>query len=353
MPHMPTNKPARATANATPTRNHAEEVAAALRERADTIRVLLAPNQRGGAELVERFIRSACASYVREVERSAEQRAAIEACNPANYAQACMHAALQGLMPDGVDGLIVVRDAQAAWVVSWRGLLALLRRALASTGARYEALRAEVVYREEIAAGGYDEDCANDTMRHRPFYLLGIDEEPYPESIAIVYAVVTIVEADGSRHRERRVLTSTEIAKRYNASQGPQREAWDRWFKSCAKSAALRALLDMLPKCDAVLDALDDRRGVLQDGAPVASIGGAIAAKVRALAGDVLPAAVPVAAIGPNVVGDVPSPEPDTPQPRDPVPAAMPPAIPAAPAPELNAKDAVEALRRRNSPGVL
>lgn len=229
-----------------PAPSHAAALAALLRASYDTIGNLL-----GSAAARDRFVRCVTADYLRTVARSPEDRAQIESCEPSAYVGACMMAAAEGLLP-GEDGWIAVDDeGRAEWRPSWRGLVKQLRRALQSNGAHVEDLCAEVVYHEEIAAGGYDEDRFARRVRHRPWYLLGIEVEPMPERIACCYAAATIVEPDGTRHREYRVLTAVELRKREQLARiagGIGAKAWDEWFVSQCRSAALRALAEWLPR---------------------------------------------------------------------------------------------------------
>jgi recombinational DNA repair protein RecT len=214
----------------------------------------------GGDKAVAGFCRAAVSHWLTTRDRSDKDRAEMEAIDPKSYVKACLDAANARLLPDGRDGWIVVRKGIAAWTPSWRGLVKLMRRAIKDEGGRVESFCAEVVYRQEIEAGGFDVDKAERTIRHRPWYLFGIAEEPLWDDVVLVYAAATIIDADGNRSREFRELTRADLEQRARASGDPRSadwsDAWNKWPRSQARKSAVRALMDWLPTPDIVWTAL-------------------------------------------------------------------------------------------------
>lgn len=213
----------------------------------------------GGEKMAEAFTRAAASFYLRA---AADPHTKIGEIDLHSFVVACMDAAVDKLLPDGRDGWIVVRKGVAAWTISWRGLVKLARRASKS----FRDFAAEVVYREEIAAGAFRVDLASRSIAHTPWYMLGIDREPGEESIVLAYAIVTVTDDEGFTSREFAVLTEDEIIKRARMSGNPYddmpSQAWAKWFRSMAKKAAIRTLMDRIAAPDAVFEALraDDAR---------------------------------------------------------------------------------------------
>lgn len=261
----------------------ATQIGDALRKRAIVLSRLL-----GGERLADRFCRAAMAHWSAMANQSPKDRERLERVDPESFASACQAAALDRLTPDGRDGWIVVRgDGTASWTPSYRGLIQRFRRAVKDAGGKAIAPCAEIVYREEIAAGGFEVDLAARTIAHRPWYLLGIEIEPLWESVQLVYAAVTVVDADGDTTREFRVLTIAEINQRARMSGNPLDDewsaAWTRWPRSMAKGKAWRALMDWMPRPDDL--ELDDggAGSVAEVDVPQRRVAAAVVDRVRAL----------------------------------------------------------------------
>ena len=226
--------------------DRAEVIHKMLGQRAGELAALL-----GGEKLANAFRRAAISFYLH-----APADAKLETVEPRSFVAACMDAAADKLVPDGRDGWIVVRKGQAAWTISWRGMIKLARRGHKS----FRDFAAEVVYREEIAAGGFEVDLASRSIKHRPWYTLGIAEEPSEDSIALVYAIVTVTDDEGFTSREFATISDRELMKRARASGNPYddmpSQAWAKWFTSMSKKAAVRLLCDRIAAPDALWDAI-------------------------------------------------------------------------------------------------
>ncbi len=225
----------------------------------------------------------ACADHYRQQSaRSPDARALYDQCDLSGYVAACLDAASQQLTPNGTDGWIVIDDgAPPRWAISWRGMFSLVRRAVRAEGGDVRQFCAELVYKAEIAAGGFNVDLFERKMSHRPWYLLGIPEEPYSSEVALVYAAATIVAPDGSTSREFRIITRAELTARERAAKeangGVASPAWLEWWSGQARKTAVRAFVDWLPGVDAVRAQLAPR--IMP--APPRSL--ALAERVRAL----------------------------------------------------------------------
>lgn len=205
----------------------------------------------------DRWIDACAQHYRNQCARSDDDRLNFDGCDLAGYVAACIDAAVQQLTPNGHDGQIVIDDVgPPRWSISWRGMFGLLRRVMRAEGGDVRQFCAEVVYKQEIAAGGYDVDLFMRKMRHTPFYALGIEDEPMLSDVAVVYAAATVVWPDGTETREFRTLTRAAIAKRERAAAeangGKTPDAWVRWWAECAFGCTTRAFMDRLPGVDAV-----------------------------------------------------------------------------------------------------
>ncbi len=253
----------------------------------------------------DRWIDACAQHYRNQCARSEDDALNFDGCDLGGYVAACTDAAIQQLTPNGSDGQIVIDDVVRAggpagsrdwspprWAISWRGMFGLLRRAVRAEGGDVRQFCAELVYKQEIAAGGFEVDLFTRKMRHTPFYLLGIDEEPYYRDVAVVYAAATIVAPDGSESREFRILTRASINARELAAKeangGVTPAAWVKWPGECAQGSCVRALVDRLPGVDTV-------RAQLSPPPRVQSVPLALADKLRTLteADDAPRAAIP------------------------------------------------------------
>lgn len=319
----------------------------------------------GSPEAAASF-RAACVAFYAALSPSSP----LHGVDVKSYAAACMVAARSRLVPDGDLGWIDCREGVAVWSPSWRGLLVVMHRAVAAQGGRVRQFCAEVVYRQEIAAGAFDVDLANRTIAHRPWYLLGLAEEPKETDVAICYASATLVDRVGYESREFRILTRHELDKREDATRddsGEASDAWKRWRVSMMRSATTRAFMDWLPRNDELRIALDDGRGYrIAEGSPAAKLGAmidrvAIAAESDAPRHPTPPK--PVAA--PPVAAQIEAAPPAAPAPNEfPIPVTLmdkvPPPLEHGPSPFqpqedgtetpiVDPREAVEAIRRRNS----
>lgn len=249
----------------------------------------------GDEQLAEAFRRSAVAHFVDALNSSDKDRERIASVNVPSYIGACMEAAMEGLTPDGEDGWILIRKGGiATWTRSYRGATKLAHRA-----ADIRGLVSEVVYRQEIALGGFRCDHAMQTISHSPWFMFPDDiaDEPDENQIVLVYAACEVKIA-GEWKRHYRVLTARALDQRARMSGNPYDDmpsnVWVKWYREQARAKAIGALVDMLPKPDHAWQAIQASRKLghvrqLPDPmtTPIASVPG-LADRVRALsaAGD-------------------------------------------------------------------
>ena len=245
----------------------------------------------GDTDLVEAFRRSAVAHYLDTLNASDRERDKIASVNVASYVGACMVAAVDGLTPDGIDGWILIRKGGiASWTQSYRGAVKLALRA-----ADLRGLVAEVVYREEIAAGGFRCDVATQEIAHAQWYMFDeIPVEPDENSIALVYAAAE-VKIGGEWRRQFRVLSARALDQRARLSGSPfddiPSNVWTTWYREQARAKAIGALMDTLPKPDHVWQAIQaarkSGRARQVPGAPLPSLSvspaAALAGRVRSI----------------------------------------------------------------------
>lgn len=227
----------------------AELIHKMLGQRAAELAALL-----GGEKMATAFRRAAASYYLH-----APADAKLETVEPRSFVAACMDAAQDKLLPDGRDGWIVVRKGVAAWTISWEGMVKLARRSVKS----FRDFAVEVVYREEIAAGGFVCDAAQRKLSHTPWYALGL-EEPAEDSIACAYAAVTVTDAEGFTSREFAIIGDRELMKRARASGNPfddmPSQAWAKWYPSMCRKSAVRLLMRRIGTPDAIHEALERER---------------------------------------------------------------------------------------------
>lgn len=275
MGNLPTRSGNGAAADAPTTRKPPkdEQIAGELKATGKAIAALLGAKGPEGEKRIAAFSRAAHSHFLATRDRSDKDKAECEAIDPKSYVKACLDAANQGLLPDGRDGWIVCRKGIAAWTPSWRGLVKIMRRAVKEEGGDLRKFHAEIVYRQEIDKGAFDVDLSERTIKHRPWYLLGIELEPDWTDVVLVYAAASLVR-DGIETHEFRILTIAEINARARASGNPYDEewsqAWTRWPRPMAKKSAVRALMDQLPTPDSVYVALGGV--VTQEAAPALSL---------------------------------------------------------------------------------
>lgn len=230
----------------------------------------------------DRWIDACAQHYRNQAARSDDDRINFDDCDLGAYVAACLDAAAQQLTPNNHDGQIVIDDAGGPrWAISWRGMFGLLRRAVRAEGGDVRQFCAELVYRQEIERDGFEVDLFTRKMRHTPWYMLGIEEEPMvPEDVAVIYAAATLVAPDGSESREFRILTRASITKREQAATaangGKTPDAWVKWWAECGFGCTTRALMDRLPGIDTV-------RAQIEPPPRAASVPLALAEKLRAL----------------------------------------------------------------------
>lgn len=202
---------------------------------------------------VEKFVRAARSHYL---HTSAADREAMAKVSPESYVAACIDCATNGLLPDGRMAYIYPRGAKAVFHPSWRGLVAMVRRATNLD------IAAECVYercRFRALLG------SNRRLDHEPYYSLNVDDDERGDLIA-AYAT-----AEHEGKVVFRVLSRKQLDKR-QALGGP---VWRSHYEAMCMKSAIRALCDWLPLPDELREfiASDAAREGDAEGETVAQVG--------------------------------------------------------------------------------
>lgn len=154
-------------------------------------------------------------------------------CEPQSLFNACMKAAQDGLLPDGREGAIVPRGAQATWQPMVFGIIAKAKRRGSVTN-----LVANIVYEGEpfeVLMG--DEDRI---MHRRDIAAVQKGSE------VAVYAIATL--KDGTKERE--VMTWEEVQAVRRMSATPNTGPWVTMEGEMARKTVIRRLSKRLPSLD-------------------------------------------------------------------------------------------------------
>lgn len=168
--------------------------------------------------------------FIRVVITAAQINPEIIACDRPSLWTACMRAANDGLLPDGIEGAIVPFKNKATWIPMYQGLLKKFRNS-----GEFKWITAGIVRKGDTFHHFIDE-------KGEHFYHQNGDE---PGEARRVYAVATTT-SGGTFIAD---MSIAEINKRRNMSRTRYDGApWETWFEEMAKKTALRQLSKYLPK---------------------------------------------------------------------------------------------------------
>jgi recombination protein RecT len=170
--------------------------------------------------------------FIRVITTAAQINPDIVACEWPSLRNACMRAAADGLMPDGVEGAIVPYKNKAVWIPMYQGLLKLFRNS-----GQFRHVNAGIVYHGEEFHHWVDEN--GEHFRHVP------GDERDPSKVRRVYATATT--KDGAFFIAD--MSLAEVNKHKAASRASREDApWRQWEEAMQKKTALRVLSKLLPK---------------------------------------------------------------------------------------------------------
>jgi recombination protein RecT len=170
--------------------------------------------------------------FIRVVITAAQLNPEILACDRPSLWNACMRAANDGLLPDGVEGAIVPFKSKATWIPMYQGLLKQFRNS-----GEFKWVSAGLVYEGDDYDHWIDE--TGEHFHHRPA------DDNTGKKIRRVYALATTKEG-GSFIAD---LSIADINKRRAMSRATREDApWKMWEAEMMKKTALRVLSKLLPK---------------------------------------------------------------------------------------------------------
>jgi recombination protein RecT len=177
--------------------------------------------------------------FTRVIITAAQLNTEILACDRSSLWNACMRAANDGLLPDGVEGAIVPFKGKAIWIPMYQGLLKKFRNS-----GEFKWVTAGLVYEGDEYSHHVDE--TGEHFFHRPA------DNNEGKKIRRVYALATTKDG-GSFIAD---MSLNEVNKRRNMSRAQRDDApWKVWPEEMMKKTALRQLSKLLPK-SSDLDAL-------------------------------------------------------------------------------------------------
>jgi recombination protein RecT len=170
--------------------------------------------------------------FIRVVITAAQLNPEILACDRPSLWNACMRAANDGLLPDGVEGAIVPFKSKATWIPMYQGLLKKFRNS-----GEFKWIGTGIVYEGDWYDHWIDEN--GEHFKHRPA------DDSTDKKIRRVYALATTKEG-GSFIAD---LSLADINKRRAMSRATREDApWKMWEAEMMKKTALRVLYKLLPK---------------------------------------------------------------------------------------------------------
>jgi recombination protein RecT len=170
--------------------------------------------------------------FIRVVITAAQINPEILACDRQSLWNACMRAANDGLLPDGVEGAIVPFKSKATWIPMYGGLLKKFRNS-----GEFKWVTAGLVYENDEYDHWIDE--TGEHFKHRPA------DDNTGKKIRRVYALATTKDG-GSFIAD---MSVSEVDKRRKMSRAQREDApWKVWPEEMMKKTALRQLSKLLPK---------------------------------------------------------------------------------------------------------
>jgi recombination protein RecT len=177
--------------------------------------------------------------FIRVVLTAAQINPEIIACDKQSLWNACMRAANDGLLPDGVEAALVPFKSKATYIPMYQGLLKKFRNS-----GEFKWVTAGLVYEGDEYDHWIDE--TGEHFKHRPA------DDNTGKKIRRVYALATTKDG-GSFIAD---MSLSEVNKRRSMSRAQREDApWKVWPEEMMKKTALRQLSKLLPK-SSDLDAL-------------------------------------------------------------------------------------------------
>jgi recombination protein RecT len=170
--------------------------------------------------------------FVRVILTATQINPEILACDRQSLWNACMRAANDGLLPDGVEGAIVPFKSKATWIPMYQGLLKKFRNS-----GEFKWVTAGLVYEGDEYDHWIDE--TGEHFKHRPA------DDNTGKKIRRIYALARTKEG-GSFIAD---MSVNEVNKHRNMSRAQRDDApWKVWPEEMMKKTALRQLSKLLPK---------------------------------------------------------------------------------------------------------
>ena len=170
--------------------------------------------------------------FIRVIRTQAQMNPDILACDRRSLGIAIMRAAADGLLPDGVEGVIVPHGNKATWIPMVQGLLKKIRNS-----GQLKSISVGIVYEGQDYEHWVDEN--GEHFRHR------ITDEPTGKKIRRVYALA-LTKDDGHFIAD---LSVGEIERHRAMSRARAEDSpWKKWYEEMAKKTAIRVLSKLLPK---------------------------------------------------------------------------------------------------------
>jgi recombination protein RecT len=170
--------------------------------------------------------------FIRVVLTAAQINPDILACARQSLWNACLRAANDGLLPDGVEGAIVPYKDRATWIPMYQGLLKKFRNS-----GEFKWVTAGIVYEGDEYSHWIDE--TGEHFRHVP------QDDNADKKIRRIYALATTKDG-GSFITD---MSLADVNKRKNMSRGTRDDApWKVWPEEMMKKTAIRQLSKYLPK---------------------------------------------------------------------------------------------------------
>jgi phage RecT family recombinase len=190
--------------------------------------------------------------FMRVISMAASRNPDLLMADRQSLINACMHAAQDGLLPDGREGVITVYNVNIAkkgekdnWVkkAQWNPMAQGLLKKLYATG-RIKGISTGIVYLNDTFryTKGDDEFLVHEPNINDALY--GSEDE---HAIRAVYARAVL----STGHVEREVMTKKQIDLVRACSKNKTGEIWTKWFGQMAVAKVIRRLAKKLPLPDA------------------------------------------------------------------------------------------------------
>jgi len=176
--------------------------------------------------------------FTRTVMTAVQKNPKLLQCDRTSLWAACMQAASEGLMPNGIESAIVPFKDQAQFMPMVAGILKKIRNS-----GEIISICVEIVYEGEPFK--YYVDTQGKHLEHTP-NVFGLSVGPMLGAYAIA------VSKDGGSYIE--VMSAGEIGKVRSVSRSKDSGPWRDWFEEMVKKTVIRRLSKLLPMSTDVLD---------------------------------------------------------------------------------------------------